>query len=423
MTVTNSRAAAWAGVERLLLVRLDNLGDALMTTPAIRACTAPGRLVTLLASSAGAALGGRLRGVDEVWNHDASWVSGPGSAAEGCGNPASLGGANVSVDARRDDARAERRLIAALRRGRFDAAVIFTVCTQSALPAALICRLAGIPLRLAHARENPYALLTDRCLDTDVVSDGMRHEVRRQLDLVESVGYTTTDERLGFELTPEDERGAAQRLSAAGGNPALPYAIVHVGASAPSRRYPPERFAQAAARLRQKSGLQVVVCGGPSEQSEVRATLAAFAAHGGATACGRAVGIAGLLNLGELGALIHSARLLICNNSGPSHLAAACGTPVVVAYAQTNPQHTPWQVAARVLTRDVSCQNCLRSRCPVPGHPCLLGIDAEEIADAALDLLNETCRTPIVVPAAAAPVDRTARPARRRLVASGSRAG
>jgi hypothetical protein len=68
---------------------------------------------------------------------------------------------------------------------------------------------------------------------------------------------------------------------------------------------------------------------------------------------------------------------------------AACGTPVVVTYAQTNPQHTPWKVPSRVLSREVPCKNCLKSRCPFVDHPCLLGIDEHEVAAAALDLLAE----------------------------------
>jgi len=71
------------------------------------------------------------------------------------------------------------------------------------------------------------------------------------------------------------------------------------------------------------------------------------------------------------------------------HIAAACGTPVVVTYAQTNPQHTPWKVPSRVLSREVPCKNCLKSRCPFVDHPCLLGIDEHEVAAAALDLLAE----------------------------------
>jgi hypothetical protein len=99
-------------------------------------------------------------------------------------------------------------------RRRFDAAVIFTVCTQSALPAALLCRMAGIPLRLAHSRENPYDLLTHWVRDTDVCATGMRHEVTRQLDLVRTVGFHAADERMQFRYPATDVLSMRRKLVA-----------------------------------------------------------------------------------------------------------------------------------------------------------------------------------------------------------------
>ena len=105
--------------------------------------------------------------------------------------------------------------------------------------------------------------------------------------------------------------------------------------------------------------------------------------------------LAGQLTLGELGALIADAALVVCNNSGPAHLAAAAGTPVVVLYALTNPQHTPWKVPCRVLNHSVPCRNCLKSVCPQGHHRCLLGVEPETVADAAVELLLECTRRPV----------------------------
>jgi ADP-heptose:LPS heptosyltransferase len=80
---------------------------------------------------------------------------------------------------------------------------------------------------------------------------------------------------------------------------------------------------------------------------------------------------------------------LIANNSGPAHIAAALGTPVVVLYALTNPQHTPWMATSRVLSHDVPCRGCLRSVCPLGHNACLQAIPASEVAEAACDLLSE----------------------------------
>ncbi len=100
------------------------------------------------------------------------------------------------------------------------------------------------------------------------------------------------------------------------------------------------------------------------------------------------VSLAGRLSLEELAALLELAPLLIANNTGPAHLAAAVGTPVVSLYALTNPQHTPWGVPSRVLSQDVPCRWCYKSTCPEGHHLCLRGVAPAEVASAALALLE-----------------------------------
>ena len=102
----------------------------------------------------------------------------------------------------------------------------------------------------------------------------------------------------------------------------------------------------------------------------------------------RVYGLAGEVTLGELGALLEGADLLMANNTGPVHVAAALGTPVVDLYALTNPQHTPWRVPARVLHRDVPCGNCYKSVCPNGTQACLVGVAPHEAVEAALALLS-----------------------------------
>jgi ADP-heptose:LPS heptosyltransferase len=99
--------------------------------------------------------------------------------------------------------------------------------------------------------------------------------------------------------------------------------------------------------------------------------------------------LVGALGLAELGALIDEADLLVSNNTGPAHIAAALGTPVVDLYALTNPQHTPWQVRSRVLNHDVPCRNCYKSVCPAGHHDCLRKVAPDTVAAAALELLQE----------------------------------
>ena len=360
----------WQSASNILAVRLDNLGDVLMTTPALTAlATDPSRRVTLLASRSGSALAGHVPALADVITYDCPWIAGPTRSGQ-----------------------RDRRFLSKLARHRFDGAVIFTVCTQSALPAALLCRMAGIPLRLAHSRENPYALLTDWVRDRDVCTVGMRHEVQRQLDLVASVGFMAGDDRLVFLCHAADRDSVRRKLALAGGTLARRFVVVHPGSSAASRRYPPDRFGQAAGRIAQLSGAQIVFAGGADD---VDACTVAQSAMGMPS-----VSLAGQLSLGELAALIADAQVVVCNNSGPAHLAAAAGTPTVVLYALTNPQHTPWRVATRVLNREVPCRDCLRSVCPEGHHACLLGVAADDVAEAALELWHE--RTPATIEARAA---------------------
>jgi ADP-heptose:LPS heptosyltransferase len=100
--------------------------------------------------------------------------------------------------------------------------------------------------------------------------------------------------------------------------------------------------------------------------------------------------LAGRLNLGEMAALLARAPMLIANNTGPVHMAAALGTPVVDLYALTNPQHTPWAVAHRVLSYDVPCKYCYKSVCPEGHHDCLRKITPDAVVRAARELLDET---------------------------------
>ncbi|AKJ30604.1 glycosyltransferase family 9 protein [Caldimonas brevitalea] len=351
----------WRGARRVLAVRLDNLGDVLMTTPALAAIkqSLPGAHLTLLCSKSGAAAVPHLADVDDAIVYDAPWVKG--------------GGAPRSPEA-------DLAMIERLREGCYDAAVIFTVYTQTALPAAMMCRLAGIPLRLAHCRENPYDLLSDWVADPDPLQ-GIRHEVERQLALVASVGLYTADDRMRFQCRPEDTAGLAVKLERLGVSPHERLVVVHPGATAASRRYPAPQFGQAAELVASGGDCRIVFSGGADEEALILTAQSQMQRP--------SLSLAGQLTLGEFAALLQRARLLMSNNSGPVHIAAALGTPVVDLYALTNPQHTPWRVAARVLNHDVPCRNCLKSVCPQGHHDCLRKVEPQDVAAAAFELLAE----------------------------------
>ncbi|MFL5779263.1 MAG: glycosyltransferase family 9 protein [Chloroflexota bacterium] len=364
MTIEAGMTGPLDGARRILAVRLDAMGDVLMTTPALRALRrgAPDAHLALLTSPAGASVAGLLPELDETIVYEAPWMK---------ATPAGR------------DPRLDRAFIRDLAARRFDAAIIFTVHSQDPLPAALTCYLAGIPRRIAHTQVKGYQLLTDPVADREVALP-TRHEVRRQLDLVEAFGFVPDDDHLSVRVPPEAShrmrRWAARRALLDGG----PWAVLHPGASAPSRRYPPERFAAAADRLALEAGWRIVLAGGPSDVSLLGAIERSM----------RAAAIRGPVDasVADLAALLSIAPVLIGCNSGPAHLAAAVGTPVVVAYALTNRQHTPWGVPSRVLTHDVPCRDCGKSICPMGHHACMQGIDPDEIVTAALELVPGTGR-------------------------------
>jgi ADP-heptose:LPS heptosyltransferase len=157
---------------------------------------------------------------------------------------------------------------------------------------------------------------------------------------------------------------------------------MHPGATAPSRRYPAEQFGEVVRILANETRTTVLVTG---DESEGPLTEQVCASSGG-----RAHSLAGRLTLGELAALVEAAPVLVTNNTGPAHLAAAVGTPVVDLYALTNPQHTPWRVPSRVLSFDVPCRNCFKSVCPAGHNDCLRKITPAEVAAAVRELLATT---------------------------------
>lgn len=357
----------WRQAKNILCLRLDSIGDVLMTTPAFKALkeSQPDCRLTLLTSSAGAAVAPLIPEIDQSLVYDAPWLK---------------------ATPLRADSQHELALVNQLRQVQFDAAVIFTVYSQNPLPSALLCYLAEIPLRLAHCHENPYQLLTHWLPDPEP-EQCQRHEVRRQLDLVGAMGFQASNERLSLRIPAYAPEKVLRLLVELGIDLKHPWIVVHPGATAPSRRYPPENFAQVTRQLSLNYGYQILFTGTETERPLVEliqqyADVPSYS-------------LVNQLNLGELAALLALSPLLISNNTGAAHVAAAVGTPVVDLYALTNPQHTPWGVPHRLLFHDVPCKYCYKSICPEGHHHCLRLVSPETVVQAANDLLAETVEIPI----------------------------
>ena len=352
----------WQEAKNILCIRLDSLGDVLMTTPAIRALKEglPERRITLLTSQSSAKVSPLIPEVDDTISYDPPWMK-------------------ASVPPR--DSKPDFQMIEQLKSRAFDAAVIFTTFSQSPLPAAFLSFMADIPLRLAHCRENPYYLLTDWAPETDHFGKAdIRHETRRQLDLVASAGIHTTNERLSLQVSAKAVKKICRVLTDIGLDPDKAWIVLHPGATAASRRYPLEKFAAVANELAAVYRIQIVFTGTRPEIGLVETIRTAMKAD--------SFSLAGKLRIEEFAALISLAPLLISNNSGPVHIAAAMNTPVVDLYALTNPQHTPWNVPHRVLYYDVPCKFCYKSTCPMEHHNCLRLVPPAAVVEAALELFE-----------------------------------
>lgn len=350
---------AWRDARRILLVRLDSLGDVILTTPAIHAVkeSQPAAHLTLLASSVGAQAGRLNPDLDGVVVYDSpmsdAWLELPQTPERELG------------------------LVETLRRGEYDGAIIFTSYHQSPLPAAMLCYLAGIPLRLGATDDGAGSLLTTR----HHWPPGLYHEVERALNLVGVVGYRTRDAELVLRVPPAVRRAVQRRLAAGGVEPGRLLVVVHPGCSMPARTYDWQRFAAVADLLIERLGAQVVLTGSAHEVPLVE-RIRGRMAH-------PALSWAGQSSIGELAALIEAADLVITNNTGPAHIAAAVKTPVVDLFAWTNPpeQWRPWRVPQRLLNRPVPCRLCYQRICPYD-QSCL-DISPGQVVEAAASLLEE----------------------------------
>jgi len=310
----------WKSCKNILVIRPDNMGDLLMSAPAIRALSENFHCkITLLTSSMALEASALLPWIDDVICYDFPWVKTNGALA------ASALGAVVEN----------------IRKSAFDGCILFNVSSQNPAPSILIAFMAGIPLRAAYCRENLYGLLTHWLPDPEPYFE-IEHQVTRDLKLCAFIGAVTTDQKIKIcDLNDATilEKLQSLRIKKNG------FFIFHVGVSEVKRQYPENEWISLAKEVISGHRLPVLLTGGVAEQALID-RLAGEIGEG-------AVSVAGQLTLKELATTIAMARAMVSVNTGPMHLAAATGTPILALYARTNPQHSPWMVPCRVVEFDV----------------------------------------------------------------------
>lgn len=294
---------------RLLVIAPSWLGDVVMATPAFR---------MIRRALPGAFIGALVRpGIDEL-----------------------LAGSDLFDELHVDRARGVMgpKLVASkLRPRRYDAAALFT----NSFSTALVARLAFIPRRIGYDRDGRGLLLTDR-LRPERTPDGRWAcipAVDYYLRIAERIGGLAAVPgncgTPGLELatTAEQDAEAIRILRAAGAGDGGSFAVLNPGANNPAKRWPPERFGEVAAHLACR-GYRVLISGAPSER-DVVATVHAAAPGVGAVALTDHG-----LTIGALKGILRRAALLVTNDTGPRHIAAAFRIPTVTLFGPTDPRWT-----------------------------------------------------------------------------------
>jgi ADP-heptose:LPS heptosyltransferase len=342
----------------VLIARLDNAGDVLLAGPAVRAVAAHVDTVVMLTGPYGSAAAELLPGVDRVIEWCAPWID---------PDPAPVTAEHVA--ALHDAVRAELPL----------GALLLTSFHQSPLPLALLLRLAGVAWIGAISEDYPGSLL-----DLRHRVEGDPPEAHRALHLARAAGYPLPAGDDG-RLAVRRPLPTVEHLTGAAG-----YVVVHPGASVPAREWPPQHCAEAVRGLA-RVGHRVVVTGSACE----RQLCAQVAGDTG-------VDLGGRTDLRTLAAVLDGACVVVAGNTGPAHLAAAVGTPVVSLFAPVVPaaRWAPYGVPTVLLgDQRAPCRDTRARHCPVPGHPCLSGVSPAEVVEAVGSLVGAHVGVQTGVPA------------------------
>lgn len=339
--------------QRILVVRLDRIGDVVLSTPVIQALREafPQAFIAMMVRSAcqeileGNPYCNQILLYDKEGIHRSAWQT--------------------------------LKYAMGLRKWQFDTALVLHPSNRS----HWMPFLAGIPVRVGYDRKQPW-LLTHRVPHNK--QEGAYHEAEYSLQLLQVFGVKAKEPRLSLAVSVQAMKRLEERLAAASIGPQDVVVAIHPSASCVSKRWMPERFAAVADRLIKERGAKICIVAGKEDAAV--AGQVAQAMHS------PAVNLAGQLTLGELAALMRRSKLLISNDSGPVHIAAAVGTPVVDIFGRNERGLSPkrWGplgAGHRVIHKEVGCVTCLAHRCDIQ-FLCLTEITPENVYEAALAVIR-----------------------------------
>lgn len=337
-------------LERILIRGTNWIGDVVMTLPAIRAIrkSSPMARITILVKPWVADLLRICPDVDEVMRYESPGIHG--------------------------GLKGKWRLAEALKKRDFQAAVLL----QNAIEAAILARLAGIPVRGGYDTDGRRLLLTHPVRRTKEILK--RHQIHYYAEMVGALGCADAGRDVRLFPGGNYETIARDVLRRHGLESDRPLLGIAPGATyGPAKMWLADRFALAADRLSADFGLQPVLFGSRAD----RPVAEAVAQNGKSPM----VNLAGTTSLEEAMAVLSRCRLFLSNDSGLMHLAGAFGIPLVAVFGSTNPKTTsPVGAKSIVVTKNVSCSPCLKKTCPTDFR-CMEGITVEDVCLAAAGLM------------------------------------
>jgi len=264
-----------------------------------------------------------------------------------------------------------------IRQQRFD--LVFDL--QRHLKSGLVSFWSGASIRVGFPRSNTKEgnwLFNTHTIDA--IPD-FSLKLGQYLKFAEALGLPDDGIIFDLRLRPEEE----QRVEAALSKTPHPFAAFFLGSRWPSRFWFPQATAEVARVLQQEYGMDVVLVGG---QNEV-----AFAQEVSAATAGKVTNLSGKTTLRDLIGLFSRARLALGPDSGPMHIAAATGTPVISLWGATSPlRSAPWGSEALVLQGPAACSPCYARHCPI-GRACMQRITPEHVMQKVRAILQPVAST------------------------------
>lgn len=347
------RTAKYA-FNRILIVRTDRIGDVLLSTPVIKALRQgyPHAYIAMMVSPYAKDIVDGNPYLDEVIIYD--------------------------KDGKHRSWARSVKFAANLKKKRFGLALVLHPANR----VHLVTFLAGIPKRLGYDLKLGF-LLTDRLKHAK--QSGEKHELEYNLDLVRYLGIEPEDKSLFMPIKPESEKSVSILFGREGIKDSDGILALHPGASCPSKVWPNERFAEAADRLVARYGFKVLVLAGPKDIKLAQNVIKQMRNQG--------VDLAGRTSVSQLASILKRCKLFISNDSGPVHVAAAVGTPVISIFGRAQKglgpkRWGPLGLKDIFLHKTVGCIECLAHNCNKE-FACLKAVTVDDVLSAADAVLKK----------------------------------